>query len=79
MLDRALAKDPGERFESGAAMMDAARGAVGLAPADRARGRRRPRKRLIAAVGVAAVAAGVAAVWPEGEPKIAAIKSDAVA
>ena len=78
---RALAKDPAERFESGAAMVAEARDALGHPPVGRRYGRRRarPRKHLVAAMGVAAVAAGVAAAWPQGEPKIAVIDSDAVA
>ena len=82
VLQRALAKDSGERFESGATMVDAARGAIGRAATGRPLGRRRARPWrtvLIAAMGVAAVAAGASAVWPEGDPKIAAIDSDAVA
>ena len=82
VLARSMAKEPDERFESGAAMVEAADVALGHATARRTRGRRRarPRRRgVVAAVGVAAVAVTVAAVWPEGDRKIAAIESDAVA
>src|SRR4051794_19705267 len=62
---RGLAKDPGERFESCTAFVDAARGALGL----EARAARLSRVvvALVAALAVAAVAAGAFAVLHDGK------------
>jgi ABC-type transport system substrate-binding protein/DNA-binding beta-propeller fold protein YncE len=82
MITRALAKDPPERYDSGAAMMAAARVALGAAPAGRSarRGRRLSRRAvLIGAAALALAGAAVAASWPDADSKIAAIRNDAVA
>ena len=76
VIARALAKDPAKRFGSGAAMVAAARPAL---DSKRTR-RRRSHKPLVAGAAVVAVAAAAAFVlWPEGDPGIAAIKTDAAA
>ena len=82
VIARALAKDPAERYESGAAMVADARAALGAAPASRsARRRTRPSRRavLIGAAALAVAGAVVAAVWPDRDAKIATIRNDAVA
>jgi len=66
VLDRGTAKLPGERWQTGAELVEAARSALGGgAPV---RGRPGSRRRAIAAalVGVAAVAAALAVLWPNG-------------
>jgi ABC-type transport system substrate-binding protein/DNA-binding beta-propeller fold protein YncE len=76
VLARALAKDPAKRFGSGAELIAAARAALGAKP----RRRRRSRRRLLAAAATAAGAAVAAIVlWPEEDPGIAAIRTDAAA
>ena len=79
VLARSLAKDPGERFESGAAMMDAARAALGGAAASR-RIRRPPWRFVAGAVAIVAVVAVAALVLrPKGDDRVAAIRTDALA
>ena len=82
VIARALAKDPAERYGSGAAMVADARAALGAAPAGRSGRRRRRLSRRAVLIGAAALAvagAVVAAVWPDGDAKIATIRNDAVA
>ena len=72
VLARALAKDPAERYGSGADLVAAARAALGP--------RRRARWPLLAAAGVvAAVAAATVLLWPERNTTIATIRTDAAA
>ena len=72
VIARALAKDPAERFGSGAELVEAAQAALGM--------RRRVSRRLLVAAGVL-VAAAVATVvlWPERDTTIATIATDAAA
>ena len=73
VLARALAKDPAERYRSGAELVAAARTALGV--------KRRSRRALVAVAGALAATAAVAtiALWPEGERRIATIRTDAAA
>jgi YVTN family beta-propeller protein len=79
VIARALAKDPAERFESGAAMVADARAALGAAPARRRR--RRPSRRavLIGAAALAVAGAVAVAMWPDRDARIATIHGNAVA
>ena len=81
VIAQALAKDPAERYGSGAAMVDDARAALGAAPARRSGRRRAPSRRtvLIGAAALAVAGAVVAAAWPDRDGKIATIRNDAVA
>ena len=76
VIARALAKDPAQRFASGAELIAAARTAL----AGGRRRTRRPARPLVGAAVAAAVAALAAiAMWPEGGGRIAAIETDALA
>src|SRR4051794_27931653 len=73
---RALAKDPGERFGSGAELIAAARAALSGPPR-----RRRRSRRPAVAVAAALALAGAAAIvlWPGGSTSITTIRTDAIA
>ena len=76
VIARALAKDPAKRYATGAELVAAARAALG---SKRTR-RLRSRKPLVAVAGAVALAAAAAIVlWPDGEPGIAGIATDAAA
>ena len=82
VIARALAKDPAERCESGAAIAADARAALEAGPPGRSgRRARRPSRRavLIGAAAVAVAGAVAVAVWPDRDTKIATIRADAVA
>ena len=72
VIARALAKDPAERFGSGAELVAAAQAALGMR-------RRVPRRVLVAAGLLIAAAAATVVLWPERDTRIATIATDAAA